>query len=70
MTPDFLPGRSDIAPGERIDVAIHQAKDMPAVCPSCGGERVIYTDRPGATSPRPCPACDAGAWAKEVGAPR
>lgn len=27
-------------------------------CRTCGGARVVHTDRPGATSPRPCPACD------------
>lgn len=29
-------------------------------CSTCGGRKVIHTDRPGATSPRPCPACVAG----------
>lgn len=27
-------------------------------CPMCADTRVICTDRPGATSPRPCPRCD------------
>ena len=30
----------------------------PPRCSTCGNSRVIHTDRPGATSPRPCPACD------------
>jgi hypothetical protein len=28
-----------------------------AACVTCGDSHVIHTDRPGATSPRPCPSC-------------
>ena len=27
------------------------------ICPTCRDTHVIHTDRPGATSPRPCPSC-------------
>lgn len=32
---------------------------MPS-CSTCADTLVIHTDRPGATSLRPCPACDPG----------